>query len=136
MTMLTARTVLTTLALTALSTCALADWTRVSTSEDGKITTYADPATTQTLGVKVQLLTLTDYQEAQLVSGEQKFRSVKMQDEFNCEDKTGRHLNLSAMSENMGKGQTVAVEMKPAPWRQIKANTADADMMKFVCEKK
>ena len=136
MTMSTARTMLTALTLTALSTCALADWAKVNVSDDGKITTYADPATTLTLGAKVQLLTLTDYQEAQVISGEQKFKSVKMQDEFNCEDQTGRHLNLSAMSDNMGNGKTVAMEQKPAPLRQIKANTADADMLKFACAKR
>lgn len=134
--MLNARTALTALVLTALSTCALADWTQVNTSDDGKITTYADTATSLTLGAKVQLLTMTDYKEAQVISGEQKFKSVKMQDEFNCDEQTGRHLNLNAMSDNMGKGTAVAVEMKPAPWRQIKANTADAAMLKFVCARK
>lgn len=136
MTMLTARTVLTALALTSLATCALADWTQVNASGDGKVTTYADPATMLSLSAKVQLLTMTDYQEAQTLLGEQKFKSVRMQDEFNCEEQTGRHINLSAMSDNMGKGQVVAVEMKPAPWRQIKANTADADMLKFACARR
>jgi hypothetical protein len=127
---------LTALALTMLSTCALADWTRVSTSDDGKITTYADADTLLVLGAKVQLLTMTDYQDAQTISADQKFKSVKMQDEFNCDEETGRHVNLSAMSDNMGKGSTVAVEMKPAPSRKIQAKTADAEMLKFACKKR
>jgi hypothetical protein len=82
------------------------------------------------------LLTMTDYQEAQTLSADQKFKSVKMQDEYNCDDETGRHVNLTAMSDNMGKGNTVAVEMKPAPSRKIQAQTADAEMLKFVCAKR
>jgi endonuclease YncB( thermonuclease family) len=132
----TAKAALTALALTLLSTCALADWTRVSTSDDGKVTTYADTDTVLVLGAKVQLLTMTDYQEAQTFSADQKFKSVKMQDEYNCDDETGRHVNLTAMSDNMGKGNTVAVEMKPAPSRKIQAQTADAEMLKFVCAKR
>lgn len=132
----TAKAALTALALTVLSTCALADWARVSTSDDGKITTYADTDTVLVLGAKVQLLTMTDYQDAQTITAEQKFKSVKMQDEFNCDDETGRHVNLSAMSDSMGKGSTVAVEMKPAPLRKIQAKTADAEMLKFACAKR
>ncbi|MEO8545329.1 MAG: surface-adhesin E family protein [Burkholderiaceae bacterium] len=131
-----AKAALTALALTVLSTCALADWTKVSTSDDGKVTSYADTNTLLVLGAKVQLLTMTDYQEVQTISAEQKFKSAKMQDEFNCDDATGRHLNLSAMSDNMGKGSTVAAEMKPAPTRQIKLDSPDGDMLKFVCAKK
>ena len=133
---LNTKAALTALALTVLSTCALADWTKVSASEDGKVTSYADADTVLLLGTKVQLLTMTDYQEAQTISGDQKFKSVKMQDEFNCDEETGRHVNLTATTENMGKGNIVAVEMKPAPWRQIKANSPDAEMLKFACIRK
>jgi hypothetical protein len=136
MTKLTAKTVLVALALTSLSSGALAEWTQVYASEDSKITIYADRATMRKSGATVQLQTMTDYQEDLVISGEQKFKSARMQDEFNCENQTGRHLNLSAMSDNMGKGKTVAVERQPSPWRQIKPDTADADMLKFVCEKK
>lgn len=136
LTTLPTRPLLTALALTLLSTCALADWTRVSTSEDGKISTYADPDSVRVTGTRVQLLTLTDYQDAQVISGEQKFKSVKMRDEFLCDQGSGRHLTLSAMSDNMGKGTTVAVEMKPAPLRPIREATADAEMMNFACSRK
>ncbi len=127
------RPLLAALFLTLASTCVQADWVRITTSDDAKVSTYADPDTVRTLGTRVQLMTLTDYQDAQVISGEQKFRSVKMQDEFNCDDGSGRHMNLSAMSDNMGKGTTVAVEMKPAPLRPIREATADAAMLRFAC---
>ena len=131
-----AKAALTALALTMLSSCALADWIKVTASDDGKITSYADPDTLLVLGAKVQLLTMTDYQEAQSISANQKFKSVTMQDEFNCDDETGRHINLSAMSDNMGKGTSVAAETKPAPVRKIQPQTADAEMLKFACAKR
>ena len=121
--------------LTLASASAQADWVRVTRSDDGKSSTYADPDTLQTLGTRVQLMTLTDYQEAQVISADKKFMSVTMKDEFNCDNASGRHLNLTAMSDNMGKGSTVAVEMKPAPLRQIRESTADADMLRFACQR-
>ena len=130
------RPLLAALVLTLASTCVQADWVRVTTSEDAKVSTYADPDTLRTLGTRVQLMTLTDYQDAQVIAGEQKFKSVRMQDEFNCDDGSGRHMNLSAMSDNMGKGTTVAVEMKPAPLRPILEATADAEMLRFACTRK
>ncbi len=131
-----ARPLLAILILTLASTCVQADWVRITTSQDNKISTYADPDTVRTIGPRVQLMTLTDYQEAQVLEGEKKFKSVKMQDEFNCDDGSGRHMNLSAMSDNMGKGTAVAVEMKPAPLRPIREATADADMLRFACTRK
>lgn len=130
------RPLLAALFLTLASTCVQADWVRITTSEDAKVSTYADPDTVRTVGTKVQLMTLTDYQDAQVIAGAQKFKSVKMQDEFNCDDGSGRHMNLSAMSENMGKGTTVATETKPAPLRSIREATADAEMLRFACTRK
>ncbi len=130
------RALLTALFLTLASPFVHADWVRITTSDDARVSTYADPDTVRTLGTRVQLMTLTDYQEAQMIAGEQKFRSVKMQDEFNCDDSSGRHLNLSAMSDNMGKGKIVANETKPAPLRPILESTADAEMFRFACTRK
>ena len=130
------RPLLAALLLSLASTCVQAEWVRISTSDDAKVSTYADPDTVRTLGTRVQLMTLTDYQDAQLIAGEKKFQSVKMLDEFNCDDGSGRHMNLSAMSDNMGKGSTVAAEMKPAPPRPIRDATADAEMLRFACTRK
>lgn len=126
------------LALTLALTCTLAsaDWTRVAGSEDGKFTLYADTGTVLVLGAKVQLLTLTDYQDAQVIAGTQTYRSVTMQDEFDCDAMRGRHINLTALSGNMGKGMTVATETRPAPERAINPATADGEMLKFACARR
>lgn len=124
------------LALGLTSMMAHADWTRVASSEDGQFTLYADTGTLLVLGAKVQLLTLTDYQEAQVITGSQTYRSVTMQDEFDCDAQRGRHINLTALSGNMGKGMTVAVESRPAPERSINPTTADGDMLRFVCSRR
>ena len=124
------------LALTLTHTLAAADWTPVATSQDGKFTLYADTGTVLVLVAKVQLLTLTDYQEAQVISATQSYKSVTMQDEFDCDALRGRHINLTALSGNMGKGVTVATETKPAPERSINPATADGDMLKFACARR
>lgn len=130
------RPLLAALILTLTSTYVQADWVRITTSQDAKLNTYADPDTLLTLGTRVQLMTLTDYQDAQVITGSQKFKSVKMQDEFNCDDGSGRHMNLNAMTDNMGKGTSVAVETKPAPLRAIRAASADGEMLRFACTRK
>lgn len=121
------------LALALVSNMALAEWTKVSASEDGKVSQYADITTRRPVGSNVQLRTMTDYLEAQEISAGKTFRSVTMQDEFNCEEGSGRHLSLVAKSDNMGEGKTVAVEMKPAPVRPIREGSADVEMLKFAC---
>ena len=123
------------LALGLACNLALADWTKVATTEDGKISQYADAATLRPTGSGVQLRTLTDYQDAQDISAGKTFKSVVLLDEFNCKDGSGRHLSLIAKSGNMGEGSTVAEEKLPAPVRQIREGSADADMLKFACAK-
>lgn len=124
------------LVLATSSACAMADWVKVTESMQGKVAHYVDPATISKTGDQVKVSTLTDYQEAQVLSGTQQFLSIRMLDQFNCADKTGQHMNLTALAENMGAGKTVAAETRPADVRKVAADTADDDMLQFVCAKK
>lgn len=118
----------------ALTACgAMADWIKVSEAPDGKVSYYVDPATMRKMGALMQVVTLTDYQQPQVISDTQRFLSVKMQDEFNCAQRSGRHLTLVALAGNMGSGPVVATEASPAPERSIVPDTADEDMLKHVC---
>lgn len=118
----------------ALTACgAMADWIKVSEAPDGKVSYYVDPATMRKMGALMQVVTLTDYQQPQVISDTQRFLSVKMQDEFNCAKRSGRHLTLVALAGNMGSGPVVATEASPAPERGIVPDTADEDMFKHVC---
>jgi hypothetical protein len=121
--------------LVACSTAAMADWVKVAESMDGMASHYVDPATLRRAGAQMQVVTLTDYREAQAISDTQRFRSVKMRDEFNCTDRTGRHLSLVALADAMGTGPVVATEERPAPVRAITPGSADEDMWRHVCGK-
>lgn len=112
---------------------AMADWIKVGEALDGKVSYYVDPSTMRKMGALMQVVTLTDYQQAQVISDTQRFMSVKMQDEFNCTQRSGRHLSLVALAGNMGSGPVVATEANPAPERTIAPDTADEDMWKHVC---
>lgn len=116
--------------------CAMADWVRVTDSMEGKVSHYIDPATLRKMGSLMQVVTLTDYQQAQVISDAQRFMSVKMRDEFNCDEQSGRHLSLVALAGNMGTGPIVATEERAAPVRAIAPGTADEDLWKHVCGKK
>lgn len=121
--------------LVACSTAAMADWIKVAESMEGKVSHYIDPATLRRAGAQMQVVTLADYKEPQVISDTQRFRSVKMRDEFNCTDRTGRHLSLVALADTMGTGPVVATEERPAPLRAITPGSADEDMWRHVCGK-
>lgn len=116
--------------------CALADWVKVTDSMEGKVNHYIDPATLRKLGTTMQVVTLTDYRQAQVISDTVRFMSVKMRDEFHCSERSGRHLSLVALAGTMGTGPVVASEEQAAPVRAIAAGTADEDMWKHVCGRK
>ncbi len=124
------------LALALSGGAALADWIKVAEAAEGKVSHYIDPATLRRMGSLMQVVTLTDYQQVQAISDTQRFMSVKMQDEFNCATRTGRHLSLVALAGNMGTGPVVASETAAAPERSIAPGTADEDMWKHVCGEK
>lgn len=115
---------------------AMADWIKVAEASEGKVSHYIDPATLRRMGSLMQVVTLTDYQQAQAISETQRFMSVKMQDEFNCATRSGRHLSLVALAGNMGTGPVVASETRPAPERAITPGSADEDLWKHVCGEK
>ena len=116
--------------------CAMADWVKVTDSMEGQVTHYIDPATLRKVGTLMQVVTLTDYRQAQVISDTLRFMSVKMRDEFNCAEQSGRHLSLVALAGTMGTGPVVATEDRAAPVRAIASGTADEDMWKHVCGRK
>ena len=124
------------LTLALMSTCVLAKWAEVASSEEGKFTYYADEATIRKSGTTVRVFTLIDYQEAQVISGALQYLSVEMQEEVNCADQKTRHLNLLAFSDHMGKGKIVGRENKPAEWRPVSQESMVEDILTFACGKK
>lgn len=121
------------LLLVLASASAAADWVKVADSMNDKVHHYLDPATLRKEGKVMRVVTLTDYEEPQVISDTQRFHSVKMQDEFDCANQTGRHLSLTALSGNMGSGAVVATEPRAAEVRKIVPDTADEDTWKYVC---
>ena len=124
------------LTLAVTSTCALANWTEVASSDDGKVTYFADPATIRRIGPKVKVWTLTDYKEARVLAGDVQFLSTKVQEEFDCVEQTARHLNMSAFSANMGNGKLVGSEKNPDKGRPVTQESVTEEMWKFACGKK
>ncbi len=118
------------------SASACADWVKVADSMDGKVHHYLDPATIRKVGKMMRVVTLTDYEEPQVISDTERFHSVKMQDEFDCDTQTGQHLSLTALAGNMGSGPVVATEPRAADVRKVVPDTADEEVWKFVCARK
>ena len=117
------------------SSCALAGWEELSSSADGKTTFYADASTIHKAGTALRVWTLIDYQEAQPISADRHYLSVKMLEEVNCEEHKARHLNLAALSGHMGAGKIVGSEKKPADWRLESHDPGVEITVNFACKK-
>lgn len=124
------------LLMVTLSASACADWVKIGDSMDGKVHHYLDPATIRKDGQRMRVVTLTDYDEPQVISETQRFLSVKMQDAFDCANQSGQHLSLTALAGKMGTGAVVATEPRAAEVRKVLTDTPDEDMWKFVCARK
>lgn len=121
------------LLLLGLGASACADWIKVAESMEGKARHYVDPATIRRDGPRMRAVTLTDYDEPQVISPTQRYLSVKMQDLFDCATHSGQHLSLTALAGNMGSGSVVATEPRAAEVRKVLPDTPDEDMWTFVC---
>ena len=125
------------LAVLCVAICgsALAGWEVLSCSADGKTTFYADASTIHKAGTSLRMWTLIDYQEAQPISADRHYLSVKMLEEINCEELKARHLNLAAFSEHKGAGKMVGSEKKPAAWRQLPHDPGVEITINFACNR-
>jgi len=99
---------LTLLLLLMISTNVSAEWTRVTSVNNGEITFYVDYDTIKKKGHKVQMWKLLDYKTVQVGSDVVRYLSMFSRDEDDCEEKTTRTLDLYSYSGNMKSGDIVS----------------------------
>lgn len=120
--------------LAATSWNALADWTRVaSTESDTDI--YVDHATISRSGNTAKMWILEDRKVADKFAGKT-FLSAKLQYEYDCKDNQRRVLQSSLYSGQKTAGSIVQTSTKSGPWRPISAGRISEAMWKIACGKK
>ena len=105
------------LLLTVLSTSAMAAWIKVGSNDTLNFDYYVDTATSKE-GNKVKMWDIKDFKTAQTATDGQKYRSVKLQREYDCKGAKDRILNLSIHSGNMGEGKVISSLSGHGKWEQ------------------
>ena len=119
--------------LALVSGSAMAGWVEVAGNE--ATAAYADPATIRKADNKVKMWHLLDYAKARGVEGIKPYMSVKMQDEYDCEQARTRTLSISIHSGNMGEGAVLGTTTEPGQWRPVMPDTLVETLREFACWK-
>lgn len=118
--------------LLALSSgSAMADWVEVAGNET--TAAYADPATIRKADNKVKMWHLLDYANARGIERIKPYLSVKMEDEYDCEQARTRTLSISIHSGNMGEGAVLGTSSEPGQWRPVMPDTLVETLREFAC---
>jgi len=119
--------------LAIVSSSAMAEWVVIGATN--KSTVYADPTTIRKSGNKVKMWMLYDFYSVEEAAGE-KYLSHKGQSGYDCKEEQGKTLYFSRHSENMGGGDVVHVDNKPAKnWTPIPPGSVNEGLWKFACGK-
>ena len=95
------------LLLLLVSTSVFAEWTRVTESADGDMTTYIDYGTIKKKGHKVKVWNLFDYKTVRIGAANERYLSSVTRFEYDCEEEMVRQLDVHWYSRNMRQGEIV-----------------------------
>jgi len=104
--------------LAMVSTSALSEWTKVEKNNSEDITSYVDVATIQKTENKVRMINLIDYQTVR-EAVDDKFLSIKVVQEYDCNEVKKRILAFNTYSGNMGKGGVLYADSSPNEWEIV-----------------
>ena len=104
--------------LVMVSTSALSEWTKVEKNNSEGISRYVDVATIQKTENKVRMVNLIDYQTAR-EAVDDKFLSIKVVQEYDCNEVKKRILAFNTYRGNMGKGGILYADSSPNEWKIV-----------------
>jgi hypothetical protein len=99
------------------SSNAIAEMVLVS-SDDIK-TVYADQASIVQHGNLVEMVGLFDFNAVHTSDANKTYKSLKFRDEYNCDEKQKRNLEISVHAENMAKGEVINSYSDPSKWQTV-----------------
>ena len=120
--------------LTAVSSSAVAEWVKVSVSEN--FVSYANPATIRKNDNRVEMWCLYDFNSPRKMGDNKPHLSMKGQNEFDCKKKEMRILSASFHSGVMGEGEVIRTNSEPGKWEPVLPGSAGETLYKTACEKR
>jgi hypothetical protein len=125
--------ILTMLFLMVVSTNVLSEWTKVSESSHANRTAYVEYYTILKKESKVKMTSLTDFKTAEKY-GDHKLLSMVTRDEYDCEKKTIRLLDIYGYSGNMKSGDIVFTDSSITGEAQsIRLGTSEETFFEIAC---
>ena len=122
------------LALCSVTSCVHADWYRVEHSSK-ELSLYVDSETRQDSGRgTIVLWHLVDFKANQDFSGSP-YRSIKGQDEYDCEKGIRRDVFHLWHQDSMGASTMVHAAYKPGPWTTPAQGSVEQTLMRLACSK-
>ena len=119
--------------LALVSSNAMAEWVEVAGNE--ATAAYADPATIRREVDMVTMWHLLDYAKVRGTDGIKPYRSIKIQDEYDCAQARTRTLSISVHSGNMGEGAVLGTSSETGKWRPVPPDTLAETLREFACWK-
>ena len=111
-----------------------ADWSRIEHSSK-ELSLYVDSETRQDSGRGTTVLWhLVDFKANQDLSGSP-YRSIKGQDEYDCEKGMRRDMFHLWHQDSMGASNMVHAAYKPGPWTTPTQGSVEQTLMRLVCSK-
>jgi len=130
--MLMLRAILT-LALFLPFSSAIAHWTLITRSEDDSLKVFVNYSSISSVGNKIIMWNLIDYNELQKFETES-FLSKAVQQEYDCIDETIRTLTVIKYEKHMAIGEATYsynIYALPTP---ISADSLSEDLLKVACD--
>lgn len=119
--------------LAIMSRGATAEWTKVNS--DGMAAQYVDLDKTQRNGSLVKIWTAVDYNEPRQMLGKT-FRSVVIQEEYDCAHELRRTLFVVANAGQMAAGAAVLNDPKVTNWQPTPPGSSGEMFLKIACSGK
>lgn len=118
--------------LAGFSIGVMAEWTIVNS--DGMATQYIDLGRTQRNGELVKIWTAVDYKEPRQMLGKN-FRSVVIQEEYDCKNELRRTLFVVANAGQMASGAAVLNDPQVSNWQPTPPGSAGEMFLKLACNR-
>lgn len=119
--------------LAGVSSDVLAKWTEINS--DGVATQYIDLSRTKRNGDLVKIWTAVDYQEPRKMLGKT-FRSVVIQEEYDCKNELRRTLFVVAKAGGMASGAAVLSDPQVTNWQPTPPGSGGEMFLNIACNGK
>ena len=124
------------LALSLVSTGAMAAWTTVGKAESAKgFTVYADKSSIQKKEGLAKMWALFDFNEPRETRGF-RYSSYKQLAEYDCKKERSRVIDYSLHSKSMGAGGAIYKDSKVGNWMAVSPNSVVENLWEIACGKK